>query len=281
MRTKDLSLLANEIRKDIILMLEKAKSGHPGGALGMADIITYLYFEEMKINPKKPKEKTRDFFILSNGHICPVLYAVLAHKGFFPKKELQTLRQLNSKLQGHPHVGSLPGIENSGGPLGQGISQAVGLAAALKRDKMKNKVYCSVGDGELEEGQPWEAIMFASKEKLDNLVIIIDRNYMQIDGNTKDVMNLGSFTKKFTSFGFLTIEFDGNDVGQIKHAFKAAKKIKGKPICLVAKTCPGKGVSFMEGDFHWHGKAPNESEAKQAIKELNLIEEKIKKGEFK
>lgn len=269
MQTKKLQEIATDIRKDILIMLNKAKSGHTGGALGLADIFSVLYFQILKNDPKKPKDKNRDFVILSNGHVCPALYSTLARKGYFSQKELLTLRQLGSRLQGHPHNTALPGIENSGGPLGQGISQAVGLAASLKRDNKSNKVYCFVGDGELEEGQCWEAFLFAAKEKLNNLIVIVDRNHMQIDGDTKDVLNLDPLSKKFTAFNFTAIEFDGNNIVQIEHAFKHANKIKTKPIVLIANTIPGKGVSFIENDFNWHGKAPNDNELKQALEELN------------
>lgn len=281
MNVKNLRLKANTIRKHIIEMLEKAGSGHTGGSLGMADVVAALYFNEMNHDPKKPLSKTRDYFLLSNGHTCPVLYAALAESGYFPIKELSTLRQLDSRLQGHPHVGALPGVENSGGPLGQGLSQAVGLAASLKRDKKKNRVYCYVGDGELEEGQCWEALMFAAKEELDNLVVIIDRNHIQIDGTTEEVLSPGPFDTKFRSFGFRVIEFNGNNMNQIVHAFKETKKMKGKPLCFVAESVPGKGVSFMEGDYHWHGKAPSKEEAQKALLELEEIEKEIKKGEYK
>lgn len=280
MNLKDLKLKSNDIRKDIVLMLNKAKSGHSAGAIGLADIFTTLYFDNLKHDPKKPNLETRDFVILSNGHVCPVLYATLAHSGYFPKKELLTLRQLGSRLQGHPHNNSLPGIENSSGPLGQGLSQAVGLAASLKRDKKKNRVYCLVGDGELDEGQAWEALLFAGKEKLDNLIIIVDRNFIQIDGSTEDVLSLEPLNKKFTSFNCKLIEFNGNDIKQIKHVFKEIKNLKGKPIVLIAKTIPGKNISFMEGKSEWHGKVPNDQETRQAISELGIIETKIKRGEL-
>lgn len=276
MNIKELKLKANDIRKDIIEMLYRAGSGHPAGALGLADIFTVLYFDILKHNPKKPNDNQRDFVILSNGHVCPVLYASLAQVGYFPKKELLTLRKLGSKLQGHPHNLSLAGIENSSGPLGQGISQAVGLAAVLKREKKKNHVYCFVGDGELDEGQVWESLMFAAKEKLDNLTIIIDRNYIQIDGKTEDVMPLDPLNTKLNAFNLATIEFDGNNIIQIKHAFKHAKKIKNKSVCLIARTLSGKNISFMQGDYNWHGKAPNEEEYKLAMAELNKIDEEIK-----
>lgn len=280
MHLKDLKLLSNKIRKEIVTMVYEAGSGHPGGALGLADIFTVLYNEVLRHRSNDPNWKDRDFVILSNGHVCPVLYATLAYQGYFPKKELKTLRKLGTRLQGHPHNGCLPGVENSGGPLGQGISQAVGLAASLKRDKKKNRVYCFVGDGELEEGQVWEALLFASKEKLDNFVLIVDRNDMQIDDRTRNVMPLEPLSRKFTAFNFGVINFDGNDIKQVRTAFKEAAKIKDKSMCLIAKTIPGKGVSYMENDFHWHGKIPNKKEFEQAMVDLYIIESKIKKGEL-
>lgn len=264
----ELKNIAYKIRIDIIKMLNKAGSGHTAGALGLTDIYSVLYFDLLNHNPKIPKWDGRDFVILSNGHTCPVLYATLANAGYFDVKKLDTLRKLDSKMQGHPHIGSLPGIENTSGPLGQGISTAVGLSVSLLRDKKKNKVFCFVGDGELQEGQCWEAALFAGKEKLDNLYVIIDRNCIQIDGNTENVCALDSISKKFVNFNFAVIEFDGNDISQIKHAFKEAFKIKNKPICLIANTTPGKGVSFIENKFEWHGKVPNNEETKLAISEL-------------
>lgn len=289
-----LQIRANEIRQSIIEMLFHAKSGHTAGALGMTDIMTYLYFKEMKINPKKPLLKTRDLFFLSNGHTSPVLYATLAHRGFFQIEELKTLRKLNSRLQGHAafHVKSkegkdfqdaLPGIENSSGPLGQGVSQAVGCAAELKRSNSKRRVFCYVGDGELQEGVCWESFMFAHKEQTDNLVVIVDKNDIQIDGTPKEVLNFDKLHKKFESFGFRVIECNGNDMNQIEHVFQGIKKFSGKPLCLIANTTPGKGVSFMEGDFHWHGKSPSEKEKNKALNELEsqrILLEKVK-GEKK
>ena len=269
MNVENLKSKANNIRVDIIEMLYRAGSGHPAGALGLVDIFSVLYFDILKHDCKKPNWKMRDFVILSNGHVCPVLYSALAQSGYFPKKELLGLRKIGAKLQGHPHNLSLPGIENSSGPLGQGISQAVGLASSLKRDDEKNIVYCFVGDGEMQEGQVWEAFLFAAKEKLDNLIVIVDRNYIQIDGNTESVSLLDPLSKKMNSFNFATIEFDGNDIVQIQHAFKHAKKIKGKPVCLIANTVSGKGVSFMEKDYTWHGKVPSKEEYEKAISELS------------
>jgi transketolase len=280
MKIKELKLLANNIRCDIIKMLNLAKSGHTAGPLGMSDLFAVLYGEVLTFNPKKPQDKNRDFVFLSNGHTCPVLYSTLARFNYFPITELKTLRKLGSRLQGHPHFGTLPGVENSGGPLGQGISQAVGLAASLKRDKKENKVYCFTGDGELDEGQCWEAFLFAAKEKLENLTIIVDRNHIQIDGTTEDVLPLVDLNKKFTSFNFTVIEFDGNDINQIRQAFKESNKIKNKPVCLIAKTIPGKGVSFMENDFHWHGVAPSDQDTVLALKELSQLQTKIQGGEY-
>lgn len=278
MKIKEVKLLANNIRIDIIKMLNQAKSGHTAGPLGMTDLFAVLYGEFLKFNPKKPQDKNRDYVILSNGHTCPVLYSTLSRFNFFPISELKTLRKLGSRLQGHPHIGALPGVENSGGPLGQGFSQAVGLAASLKRENKENKVFCFTGDGELDEGQCWEAALFAAKEQLDNLTIIVDRNHIQIDGTTDDVLPLHDLNKKFLSFDFAVIEFDGNNIGQIREAFKQANKIKNKPVCLIAKTIPGKGVSFMENDFHWHGVAPSDQDTELALKELEDLEKKILGG---
>jgi transketolase len=278
MKIKEVKLLANNIRCDIIKMLNLAKSGHTAGPLGMSDLFAVLYGEVLTFNPKKPQDKNRDFVFLSNGHTCPVLYSTLARFNYFPIEELKTLRKLGSRLQGHPHFGALPGVENSGGPLGQGISQSVGLAASLKRENKSNKVYCFTGDGELDEGQCWEAFFFAAKEKLENLTIIVDRNNIQIDGTTEDVLPLHNLNKKFISFNFAVIEFDGNNIEQIRQAFKEAHKIKNKPVCLIAKTTPGKGVSFMENDFHWHGVAPSNQDTNLALKELSQLKRKIERG---
>ncbi|MFH1785458.1 MAG: transketolase [Candidatus Micrarchaeota archaeon] len=268
LETKELKLMANTIRQDIVKMLVEAKSGHPGGSLGMADIFSVLYFHTLRHDPKLPKWEDRDRFVLSNGHICPVLYATLANADYFPKSELMTLRKIGSKLQGHPHKGTLPGIENSSGPLGQGISQAVGMAIVAKKEKKSWRVYSVVGDGELNEGQAWEAFMLASKYKLDNLVFIVDRNNIQIDGTTDEVLPLEPLADKFRSFGFAVIETAGNDVSSIINALENTKKISNEPIVIIAKTMPGKGVSFMEGKFSWHGKAPNKEQAELAITEL-------------
>ncbi len=276
----ELKLFANDVRCDIVRMVNNSKSGHCGGSLGMADVFSVLYNEVLNHNPKKPEWSKRDFVFLSNGHICPVLYSVLARLGYFSVDELMTFRKINSRLQGHPHNGAVVGVENSGGPLGQGISQAVGLGASLKRDKKKNKVFCFMGDGELEEGQCWEAFLFASYEGLDNLIVIVDRNHVQIEGRTGDISSIGDVSRKISAFGFKTIEFDGNNIMAIRHALREGMKIKGSLVCLIANTVSGKGVSFMESDYRWHGKAPNDDETKVALNELLRIREKIKRGDL-
>ncbi|MCB9370991.1 transketolase [Candidatus Woesearchaeota archaeon] len=268
LKEKELKEKTKEIRRSIITMLAKAGSGHSAGALGQVELYTILYKEVLHHNPKKPQDPNRDFCIVSNGHTCPVLYATLADNGYFPKKELLTLRKLGSRLQGHPHKGLLPGVEHSGGPLGQGISFAVGLAASLRRDKKTNKVYCFVGDGELEEGQCWEALLFAAKEKLSNFILIVDRNYIQIDGSTTQVLHLDPLDKKCEAFGFHTISLDGNNPQDIRKAYKSALQEKKRPTVLIARTIPGKGVSFMENKVEWHGKAPTKEEAEKALEEL-------------
>ncbi|MBI5227401.1 transketolase [Candidatus Micrarchaeota archaeon] len=275
---KDLLLMANTIRQDIVKMLVEAKSGHPGGSLGLTDIFTILYFKVMNHNPKKPDWADRDRFVLSNGHVCPVLYAALANSGYFPKSELSTFRKVNSKLQGHPHRGTVPGIENSSGPLGQGISQAVGMAIVSKREKQSWKVYSMIGDGEMNEGMVWEALMLASKYSLDNLVMFIDRNNIQIDGNSDDVLPLEPLGEKLRAFGFDTVEIDGHDMKAIYDAVIACESKPGKPHAIIAKTIPGKGISLMENKFEWHGKAPNKEQGDQALKELNIERETIQKG---
>lgn len=274
----DLKLKANEIRKSIILMLNKAGSGHSAGAIGLADIFSVLYFNFLKHNPKNPNLKLRDFVILSNGHVCPVLYATLAECNYFKKEELLTLRKLGSKFQGHPHNVILDGIENSSGPLGQGISQAVGLAASLMRDNKSNKVFCFVGDGELQEGQCWESLMFAAKEKLENLYIIVDRNYIQIDGNTENVCSLEPLDEKFKSFNCDVEIFNGNDISSIIKAFENSFTKTLRPKILIANTKPGFGISFIQGDYTWHGKAPNDEETKQALEELDKRAKEILRG---
>jgi transketolase len=272
---KQLKLLANTIRQDIITMLFEAKSGHPAGALGMADVFTALYFAILKHDPKNPEWPERDRFVLSNGHICPVLYATLAAAGYFPKQELLTLRKLGSRLQGHPHLGSLPGIENSSGPLGQGLSQAVGIAIVAKREQKKWKTYCVVSDGEHNEGQIWEAVLLAAKYKLDNLIVIMDRNKIQIDGNTEDICPIEPLKEKYLAFGWYVIEANGNDINEVIEAYKKAQGIVGKPIIIIAHTVPGKGVSFTENRIEWHGKAPKKEEADKALAELEKQRKEI------
>jgi len=272
--TKTLKLKANSIRQDIVRMLVESKSGHPAGSLGMADVLSALYFGVMKHDPKNPQSPDRDRLVLSNAHICPVLYATLSEAGYFPKEKLLSLRKLGSSLQGHPHLGALPGIETSGGPLGQGISQALGMAIVSKRERRTWRVFALLGDGELNEGQVWEAMMLAGKFKLDNLIAIIDRNNIQIDGTTDDVLPLEPLADKCRSFGWHTIEIDGNDAKAVMDACESAKGAKGKPTMVIAKTIPGKGVSFMEKKFGWHGKTPNKEDGEKAISEL--LEERKK-----
>ncbi|MBD3250744.1 MAG: transketolase [Candidatus Pacebacteria bacterium] len=264
---KFLEKTAQEIRVKVIKMIAQAGSGHPAGSLGMADVLTALYFQVMSYQPHNPNWDKRDYLILSNGHICPVLYAALAQAGFYDQKMLNKLRQINSPLEGHPHRNALPGIETSSGPLGQGISQAAGLALALKIDQKNNHIFCLMSDGEQQEGQTWEAYQLINKYQLDNLTVIIDRNNIQIDGQTSAVMPLEPFEKKLSSFGFKTKTVDGHDFNQLVKNLEAAKN-NGQPTAIIAQTVPGKGVSFMENDNNWHGKAPDQKQAAQAIKEL-------------
>ncbi len=275
---KKLKLMANTIRQDVIKMLAEAGSGHPAGSLGMSDIIATLYFYEIKHNPENPKWVERDRVILSNGHICPALYSALARSGYFPIEELMTLRKINSRLQGHPHNLSTPGIENSSGPLGQGYSMAVGMALAGKMDKKDYRVYCLSSDGEHNEGQTWEAVMLAAKYHLNNLCVIIDRNNIQISGTSDDVMPLNSLRAKYEAFNWHVIEADGHLIHQIIDAFDEAKTILDKPTVIIAHTIPGKGVSFMERRYEWHGKAPNQDEAEKAINELEIEKGRIEDG---
>ena len=266
---------AAQIRLDIIEEVHAASSGHPGGSLSIADVITYLYFEEMNVDPKNPKMDTRDRFVLSKGHTAPALYAALAQKGFFPREELVKLRHVDSFLQGHPDMKGTPGVDMSTGSLGLGFSTACGMALAAKIDGKDYRTYTIVGDGESEEGQIWEAAMFASHYKLDNLCVILDWNGLQIDGPVAEVMNPTPHDKKFEAFGFNVITIDAHDFDQIEAAFKAAKECKGKPTVIIAKSVKGKGVSFMENNVGWHGKAPNEDEYKQAMAELDAQEGNI------
>lgn len=266
---------AYEIRQDIIKSLLEAGSGHSAGPLGMADVFCALYFAILRYDPKNPLWEERDRVVLSNGHICPVWYVTLAHAGFFDKEELKTLRKIDSRLQGHPHAFSLPGVENTGGPLGQGLSQAVGKALAARMDKKRWWTYCLMSDGEHDEGQTWEAVMFAGKEKLGNLIGIIDRNNIQIDGFTEDVMPLEPLKEKYEAYGWHVQEVDGHNIDQIISAVGEAKAIFNKPSIIIAHTIPGKGVDFMERDWAWHGKPPKEEEAKKALEELRTLEGKI------
>lgn len=268
MNTKDLQQKAREIRIEIIKMLVEAGSGHTAGSLGMADIFTALYFEILNHNPKKTNWPERDRVILSCGHIVPVWYATLAEAGYFTKKELSTLRQTGSRLQGHPKRHSLPGIENTSGPLGQGVSVACGVALAAKMKSKNFKTYLISSDGEHDEGQTWEAIMFAAHYKLDNLINIVDRNQIQISGNTESIMPIGKLSDKYQLFGWEVFEIDGHDFKQIIDTILKCHNLNGRPKAIIAHTTPGKGVSFIENDFRWHGKAPSQEEAKLAFSEL-------------
>ncbi|MBC7981726.1 transketolase [Candidatus Parcubacteria bacterium] len=265
---------AKDIRISIIEMLFKAKSGHSGGPLGMADIYATLYFSEMKHDPKNPFWELRDRLVLSNGHTCPVLYASMAHAGYFDLEKLFTLRQFGSVLQGHPHREFLPSLETSSGPLGSGLSQAVGMAISDKREYKEGSsrtIYCLISDGEQDEGQIWEAALLAPREKLDNLIVIVDRNYIQIDGNTENILPLDPMDKKWEAFNWHVQTIDGHNIEEIISAIALAKNVKLKPSIIIAKTIPGKGVSFMENDYTWHGKAPNVEEAEKALNELKAI----------
>lgn len=265
---KELKQKANSIRKSIIEMLLEARSGHTAGALGMADIFTLLYFHTLKHDPKNPLWSGRDRLVISNGHICPVLYATMAEAGYFPKEELQTLRKFGSRLQGHPHREYLPWLETSSGPLGSGLSQAIGMAIVEKIYGGEKTIYAILSDGEHDEGNTWEAIMLASKEKLHNLIVIVDRNKIQIEGNTERVMPLGDLKDKYKEFGWFAQEVNGHDFWEINNAIYKAKKNKGSPSVIIAHTIAGKGVKEWENDYHWHGKAPNKFEAEMALREL-------------
>lgn len=275
MNNLELEKMANEIRKDIVTAVHSAKSGHPGGSLSSADIFTYLYFEEMNVDPANPKWEDRDRFVLSKGHVAPGLYSTLAEKGYFPKEDLKTLRHTGSYLQGHPDMKHIPGIDMSSGSLGQGVSVAVGMAAAGKYDKKDYRVYTLTGDGEIQEGQIWEAAMWAGHRKLDNLVVIVDNNNLQIDGSVEDVCSPYPIDKKFEAFNFHVINIDGNDFDQIRAAFKEAREKKGMPTAIIAKTVKGKGVSFMENAAGWHGKAPNDEEYEIAMADLEKAGEAL------
>ncbi len=268
---------ANEIRIDLIKMLEHAGSGHSAGPLGLADVFTALYFNVLKHDPKNPDWAERDILILSNGHCTPVRYVAMAHVGYFDKKELMTLRQFGSRLQGHPERLRLPGLETTSGPLGSGLSQAAGMAMALRMDKAQHRwVYCVMSDGEQNEGNTWEGAMFAAKYKLNNIIAITDRNNIQIDGPTETVMPLENLRDKWEAFGWHVLEIDGNDIEAIIDACNMAKAIVEKPVMIIAHNVPGKGVDFMEYDFHWHGSPPNHEQAVKAIKELRTLGGKIR-----
>ena len=275
MNKLELMKTANEVRKGIVTAVHSAKSGHPGGSLSAADIYTYLYFEEMNIDPKDPKKADRDRFVLSKGHTAPGYYSTLAHSGFFPVEDLTTLRKVGSYLQGHPDMKHIPGVDMSSGSLGQGISAAVGMAISAKLSDDDYRVYTLLGDGEIQEGQVWEASMLAAHKKLDNLVVIVDNNNLQIDGKITDVNSPYPIDKKFEAFNFHVINIDGNDFDQIEAAFKEARETKGMPTAIIAKTIKGKGVSFMEDQAGWHGKAPNDEQYAQAMEELEKAGEAL------
>lgn len=268
MNKENLISISKEVRKNIIEMIYEAKSGHPGGSLSCADIITYLYFNKMKVDVNNPKDANRDRFVLSKGHAAPALYSVLAEKGFFPKRELKNLRKLGAMLQGHPDAKNIPGVDVSTGSLGQGISNAVGMALGLKNDDSSAKVYTLLGDGEIQEGLVWEAAMAASHYKLDNLVAILDYNGLQIDGKNEEVMNICPVDKKFKNFGWTVTICYGHDFDEIHRAFENLETTSGKPSLIIAKTIKGKGVSFMEDQAGWHGQAPNYEEKEKAIMEI-------------
>lgn len=270
-----LEKIANRLREQIVEMLLAAGSGHSAGPLGMADIFAALYFHVLNHNPKDPQWAARDRLVLSNGHICPVQYAALALAGYFPVEELDTLRKINSRLQGHPHRGSLPGIETTSGPLGSGLSQAIGLALAARLDNAKHRVYCVLSDGEHQEGNTWEAIMAAAKYKLSNLTAIVDRNNIQIDGFTENVMPLESLRGKYEAFGWHVLEIDGHNISRFIDAAREAAAVYERPTVIIARTIPGKGVSFMERDYKWHGKPPAAGEAREALKELRTLGRRI------
>lgn len=271
----ELEKKAVEARELVISTLLEAGSGHSAGPLGMADIFTAFYFHILNQDPKNPDWADRDRLVLSNGHICPIRYVSMAQAGYFEVSELKTLRKINSRLQGHPHRTVLPGVETTSGPLGEGLSQAVGMALAGRLDNKKYRIYCITSDGEHQEGNTWEAAMSAGKHKLDNLTLIIDRNNIQIDGNTEDVMPLEPLRLKYETFGWNVVETDGNNIRGFIDAINFAKSVRQKPTCIIAHTIPGKGVDFMENDFTWHGKPPNDEEAKKALGELRTLQGKI------
>lgn len=275
MNKLELQKKAVEVRKDIVTAVHSAKAGHPGGSLSAADIFTYLYFEEMQIDPANPKWEDRDRFVLSKGHTAPGLYSALAERGYFPVEQLKTLRHISSILQGHPDMKHIPGVDMSSGSLGQGLSAAVGMALAAKMKGKDYRTYCLCGDGEIQEGQIWEAAMFAGARKLDNLLVIVDNNNLQIDGSVAEVCSPYPIVDKFKAFNFHVIEINGNDFDEIHQAFEEAKATKGMPTAIVAHTVKGKGVSFMEDQVGWHGKAPNDEEYEQAMQELEKAGEAL------
>ena len=276
MNKLELQKTANEIRKGIVTAVHSAKAGHPGGSLSATEVFTYLYFEEMNIDPQNPKKADRDRFVLSKGHTAPGLYSTLAHRGYFPVEDLKTLRHIGSYLQGHPDMKHIPGVDMSSGSLGQGISAAVGMALSAKMSQESYRVYTLLGDGEIQEGQVWEAAMFAGHRKLDNLTVIVDNNGLQIDGNIEDVCSPYPIDKKFEAFNFHVINVeDGNDFDQLKAAFDEAKATKGMPTAIIMKTVKGKDVSFMENNAGWHGKAPNDAEYEIAMADLEKVGEAL------
>ena len=276
MNKLELQKVANEVRKGIITGVHAAKAGHPGGSLSAADLFTYLYFEEMNVDPKNPQDPDRDRFVLSKGHTAPGLYAALANKGYFPVEDLLTLRHIGSHLQGHPCMQHTPGLDMSSGYLGQGISAAVGMALSAKLREKSYRVYTLLGDGEIQEGQVWEAAMFAGARHLDNLVVIVDNNGLQIDGKVEDVCSPYPIDKKFEAFNFHVINVaDGNDFDQLDAAFKEAREVKGMPVAIIMKTVKGKGVSFMENQASWHGTAPNDEQYAVAMEDLKKVEEAL------
>ncbi len=275
-KLKDLEFMANRLRADIVEMVSRAGSGHIAGPMGMADIFAAMYFHILRHDPKNPDWPDRDRLILSNGHICPVQYAALAHAGYFPVEELKTLRQLGTRLQGHPHRGALPGIETTSGPLGSGISQAIGVALAARLDHKKYQVYCLTSDGEHQEGNTWEAVMFAGKNRLSNLTVIIDRNNIQIDGFTEDIMPLEPLREKYESFNWHVLEIDGHNFEEIVASVHEARAVHEMPTVIIAHTIPGKGVDFMENDYLWHSKTFKPEEIKKALNELRTLGGKIR-----
>lgn len=274
----ELKKIANEVRKGIVTGVHAAKAGHPGGSLSCADIMTYLYFEEMNIDPKNPDKEDRDRFVLSKGHVAPALYATLANRGYFPVEELTTLRKLGSHLQGHPCMQHTPGVDMSSGSLGQGISVATGMALSAKLSNDDYRVYTLLGDGEIQEGQVWEASMYAGANKLDNLVVIVDNNGLQIDGKVEDVCSVYPIEDKFKAFNFNVVTIDAHNFDDIRAAFENARNTKGMPTAIVMKSVKGKGVSFMENNAGWHGKAPNDEEYKTAMEDLAKIDEALKEA---